>query len=420
MGASPLRAAPAMNPGTGKARLFAFLTPDHPLRPDIERFEAELGAHCPPELLRGGGAPTVHADLKAGPVPGGGWRVAELYWSLQRRSPRGFTAGTLCYGAKSGHCDWLDYPADPRLPGLADYLAGAAQVEVLRYIPLRRATLRVREPPGRSVVAKFKRASRFRDAWALLQDVERRVMQAQPGFRVPRALGVEEARCLYFQEALPGRNLAELLDGESAPALLARLGEVHRRLHALPAEGLPRRPCGHDAGAAQANAAWIGLMLPALGDPVTGIAALLRETAPEETAPAFCHGDPDCGQVLVEGDAWSLLDFDACHGGDPYRDVAMLAASLDYHVPRLRALAEAPGHEARAVERAAQAYIEAYFGAAPRDAARLAWHRGCAELHYLALTLKKDRYHPRAFARRWERLRAHAAALPAARERIPG
>ena len=42
MGAFPRAPRPAMNPGIGEARLFAFLPDEHPLRPDIDRFEAAL------------------------------------------------------------------------------------------------------------------------------------------------------------------------------------------------------------------------------------------------------------------------------------------------------------------------------------------------------------------------------------------
>lgn len=406
-----------MKPGVKEERLFAFLASSHPLRPEIDRFEAELARHLEDEAFPGRGTRTVHADLKVGPMPGGGWRVAALYWSLQCRSRNGFTAGTLSYKAHHGKLTWLDFPDDPRLPGLAEFLAQSGEAQVLRYIPLRRVTLRVREPSGRTVVAKLKGASRFRSAWELLRLVEERVARAQPGFRVPKALGIEEGRCLFFQEALPGRNLAELLDADNAATMLARMGELHRRLHALPADGLARRAAVQDAAQAQEHAALIGLMLPALRERVTGLAAALAATTPEDTTPAFCHGDPDPGQVLVNDDAWSLLDFDACHGGDPYRDVAMMAASLEYHVPRLRALAASGELGSRAVERAASAYITGYFGTGPRDETRLAWQRACAEMHYLALELKKDRYRARDFARRYDRLQSHVAALPAATAR---
>ena len=406
-----------MKPRIREERLFAFLSPDHPLRPEIDRFEAELAKHGEEEIFRGTGARTIHADLKVGPIPGGGWRVAALYWSLQRRSRQGFAAGTLSFKAKSGRCTWLDYPTDPRLPGLPEFLADSPGTEVLRYIPLRRITLRLREASGRTVVAKLKGAARFREAWELLRLVEARVAQAQPGFRVPKALGLEEARCLFFQEALPGRSLAELLDQRNAATLLGPLGELHRRLHALPAEGLARRTPAEDATQAQEHAGLIGLMLPALRERVTGLAATLVATTPEDGPPAFCHGDPDCGQVLLDGDAWSLLDFDACHAGDPYRDAAMLAASLEYHVPRLRTLAETGDLGGRIVAEAAEAFLASYFGGGPKDPERLAWHRACAELHYLALELKKDRYRARAFARRFARLQDHVAALPAATAR---
>lgn len=403
-----------MKPGVKEERLFAFLASSHPLRPEIDRFEAELARHLGDEAFPGAGTRSVLADLKVGPMPGGGWRVAALYWSLQCRSRKGFTAGTLSYKARHGKFTWLDFPDDPRLPGLAEFLARGGEAQVLRYIPLRRITLRMREPSGRTVVAKLKGPSRFRSAWELLRLVEERVTRARPGFRVARALGLEESLCLYLQEALPGRSLADLLEPDSAESLLASLGALHRRLHALPADGLARRAPAQDAAQAQEHAALVGLMLPALRERMTGIGAALAATAPEDTAPAFCHGDPDPGQVLVNDDAWSLLDFDACHAGDPYRDVAMMAASLEYHVPRLQALAASGELGGRAVERAAGAYLTGYFGTGPRDEARLAWQRACAELHYLALELKKDRYRARAFTRRFGRLQDHVSMLPVA------
>jgi aminoglycoside phosphotransferase (APT) family kinase protein len=403
-----------MKPGIWEVKLFAFLPPEHPLRPDIERFELELRRHGASELFWGAGPRSLHTGIGAGVAPDGCWRVADLYWSLQRRTAEGFDAGTLHYTSKTGRHTWLDYPADPRLPGLAEFLAEGVDARVLRYIPLRRVTLRVREPSGRAVVAKIKRASRFRQAWELLRLAQQRVAEAKPGFRVPRALGVQESRCLYFQEALPGRTLADFLDEAGAPEFLARLGALHRRLHALRPDGLPQRTNSSGTAQAESAAEWIGLMLPSHREAAARLAAALRSAQPAETTPAFCHGDPDCGQVLVEGDAWSLLDFDACHAGDPWRDVGMLAASLDYHVPRLRAAAEKSGAGAQAVDRAARAYIEAYFEGEPPDPARLAWHRACAEFHYLALVLKKDRYHVGAFTRRWGRLQERVAELCAA------
>jgi aminoglycoside phosphotransferase (APT) family kinase protein len=396
---------------TMRPALFAFLADDHPLRLVIDPFEAELrkrsGAGSLPE------AParrTVHAHVSTEPGAEGP-RVNSLYWSIQHADEGGFAAGTLYYTGVDGATEWLKFPTDPRLPALAEYVQSNPCVEVLRYMPQRRITLRLGAPSGRAIVAKLKRASRFRQAWTMLRVVERRVSEARPSFRVPGALGLDEGRCLYLQEAMPGRNLSALLDEHTAPVLLARLGALHRELHALPAVGLPQRDAATSVHEARANAAWIDYLLPSLRGAAAQMADVIGHFVPA-AAPAFCHGDPDCGQVVVDGESWSLLDFDSCHAGDPYRDIAMLAASLDYHAPHLRALAEGESEaRASAVERAADAYLDGYFGGAARDTVRLAWNRACAQLYYLALVLSKDRFHPLAFTRRWRRLESHAVAL---------
>jgi hypothetical protein len=154
-------------------------------------------------------------------------------------------------------------------------------------------------------------------------------------------------------------------------------------------------------------------MLPAMRERVTRLVLALARSAPTAT-PAFCHGHADCAHILVDDDRWSLLHFDDSHAGDPYRDLAMLAASLDYHVPSLRALTEGESDSAaKLVEQAAEAYFDGYFGDRQRDVVRLAWHRACAEICYLALLLKTDQYNPRAFARRWQRLEAWATTFEA-------
>jgi aminoglycoside phosphotransferase (APT) family kinase protein len=391
-------------------RLFPFLAGDHPLRCCVDRFEAEVHARGGTLSSGSHGDETVHADVRLEPSTSG-VRATSLYWSIQRRAACGFVASTLTSSRDDREIKWLEFPADPRLPALAPYLHRNADVDVLRYIPLRRATLGIRTRSGYGLVAKVKRASRFRDAWHTLHIVERQVTAGRVSFRVPRALGLDETRCLYLQEAMPGVTLAALLDEHSGPALLGRLGELHAELHALPARGLPLRDSTALVHEAASNAAAIVYMLPALHDRVAELLGAMTRALPP-AAYGFCHGDPDCGQVLVDGDRWSLIDFDSAHAGDAGRDVAMLLASLDYHVPRFRTLLEdGSDTAAHAIDRARDAYLETYCARAPRVRSHLAWHRACAELYYLALVLRKDRYHPRAFARRWERFEAHVAGL---------
>jgi hypothetical protein len=352
----------------------------------------------------------VHADLAAETAVRG-FHVTSVSYSIQRCEDRGFAASTVLWSGDTGATEWLEFPVDPALPALADYRQRHLDADVLRYVPLRRVTLRLGERSGRVVVVRLKRPSRFREAWKKLRLIEARVAEARASFSVPRPLGLDELRCLFLQEAMPGALLANLLDEHVAPALLGRLGAIHRELHALPTEGLPLRDASGLVQEARGSAAWIAYMLPAMRERVMGLVFALAQAAPL-AAPAFCHGHADCAHILVDEDRWSLLHFDDSHAGDPYRDLAMLTASLDYHVPSLRALTEGESEsDAKLVEYAAETYLDGYFGGAPRDFVRLAWHRACAEICYLALLLKTDQYHPRAFARRWQRLEGWASTF---------
>jgi hypothetical protein len=222
--------------------LFALVADEHPLRPAIDRFQGEVRRRRPiGALAESTGLSTVHADLKAEPAAGHA-RITSLYWSLQRSGDGRFSADTLVHAGAVGRAEWLDFPDDPRLPGLGGYLDRNPDAEVLRYSPLRRLTLRLGPPSGDAlVVAKFKHTARFHHAWTMLQLVERRIVDAGVSFRVPRSLALDHRRGLYVQQSMPGRTLSTLVDAPSAPRLLSRLGALHRELHALSVDGLPLR-----------------------------------------------------------------------------------------------------------------------------------------------------------------------------------
>lgn len=401
--------------------MFSFLAASHPFRPLLDRFQQSLSANPRVASDESGATRTVHADLKAQPEGENGFRIEAFYWSLQTRDERGFRAATLSFSAKKGEAEWLEFPADPYLSALAQYLAakdaeGGPPVDILRYVPLRRVTFRAGEVCGTPAVGKFKRRSRFRQAYELLQTVHRTLARASPGFRVSAPIAMEEERSLYFQEALPGRTLADMIAASQSARFLVRLGSLHAALHRASINGLSCWDRHAFLESLRRDGRWIAFLLP---ERAAGVGRALERieaaaAAGLKDASAFCHGDPDCTQVLVDGEDWSLLDFDGCQAGDPYRDIAMFLASLDYHVPYYSALAREGSEQAiSALDAATAAYLDGYREASgrPVEPARLAWHRACAEVYYLALMLKKNRCHPRAFEGRWQRLQARVQEL---------
>jgi len=94
--------------------------------------------------------------------------------------------------------------------------------------------------------------------------------------------------------------------------------------------------------------------------------------------------------------------------------MAILLASLPYDLPLFQAGAGADSPaDGSLLERAAAAYLRGYAeqAGAPIDALRLAWHRIGAEIYYLALMLKKDRFARPLADHRLDLVRAQARRL---------
>ncbi len=378
--------------------LFDFVKESHPFHPAVTAFRAQAEARIPmldrlqqPDRS----TPTIHAEIKAIRAQDGGWHLDRFYWSYQATDPAarfGVRAATLTFAAKDPEAVWQIFPADTYLAHIAGYAATSthdARTRLLRYVPLRRATFDVRHPEHGRVIGKFKRRSRFRDAYRMLELVAAAARHAKASFRVAAPRGIVEAQHLYFQEALAGENVAELIDANSAPRLMSRIGELHHALHRL--DGSDLTPISNAVWLRRASDdfAQIGLYFPEARERLAHLPALLTRLVPSDTGFVLCHGDFVCSQLLLAGDRWSITDFDLACSADPCRDVAMLVASLPYDVPFA---AEDPTGQRTDV--LAAAYLEGYSAVARQsvDAQRLLWHRIVAEIYYLALMLKKDRF----------------------------
>jgi hypothetical protein len=415
-------AACVTRPAQAVPEPFAWVAPDHPWHPEVAGLRASIRAHG---ALAAGAQ--VQAELKGAPAAEGRWRLERAYWSRQQRdprAPRGVRAQTLTAdfpAAGPARVDWLQLPEDPRLSAAAQWLVhrppGDA-VRILRYVPLRRLTFLRTDAQGRSCIGKFKRRSRFAEAFELLATVEAAVRQLQAeagfelGFRVAAPLAVEAGNALYFQSRLAGSDLAGRMGAADALAWMRGVGRRQQQLQRLDTRSLPVRGPEHQLAQARSDLAWIAWMRPELAESLGALAAAVEAMpAWHDGAAGFCHGDLVCSQFLVpdggpaDPAAWGLTDFDLCHRGDPCRDLAILLASLDEDV----ALRADEGADEAGAECLAEACLEgvrgeaARWGQPPPDPRRLRWQRLCAELYYLGLMLKKDRYRPALFARRLAR-----------------
>jgi aminoglycoside phosphotransferase (APT) family kinase protein len=202
-------------------------------------------------------------------------------------------------------------------------------------------------------------------------------------------MGLDTARCAFYQQRMPGRSLDELMEPANVPALMRALGALHGTIHALAVRDAPVRRTADFVAAVRANAAWIAFAVPGEAGAVAVVARRIVAAleALGAAAPAFCHGDPALDQVLLDGDAFSVVDFDDAALGDPYADLGSTIAGLPLDAPQLF------GGAGSAAEIGIAAYLEGYRERTgrPLDERRLRAHRLRGELAALANRLRKGR-----------------------------
>jgi aminoglycoside phosphotransferase (APT) family kinase protein len=368
---------------------FELFRDDHPIAAELEPLLRRVAAD---PVLRGvarpgGPRPAIRRELRAGPGEDGAPAIERFQWCVQWRDPGPagrFHARTLLYEPKLGAPVTFDFPADPRLRAgaAADSPLAAPGVAVLRYIPLRRITFRTGD-----VVGKMKRPSSLARAYARLAVAFAAARHAD--LAVPEPRGLDTAHGAFYQAAVPGRPVADVLAPGNAERLLRALGAVQRELHELPVEGLPERGAETLARGAAEDAAWIAFAAPDQAGAVGRVARRIAAEAEAMSAGAercFCHGDPAVDQVLLDGDALAVVDFDDAAVDDPYADLGALLAALPHDAPQLFA---PPALGTRAVA----AFLDGYRARSgrPIEERRLRAHRTRAELGLLASRVRKGR-----------------------------
>jgi hypothetical protein len=240
-----------------------------------------------------------------------------------------------------------DHPVrtDPRL---ADWQADADAVcpeghavELLRYVPGRRATTLVETPDGRAVLKLF--------ASPRARGNHRRLLALRPatGSLVPRPLAVGPAGHAGLLEYVPGRSL-RIMSGPDFVAWCEELGRSVLRLQ---------------ASCVLLDREWTAVReIDALSRRLPPGEMSWSPPPPDEVVPAHRDLHPD--QVVLARDAVRLIDLD---------EAAMAPAGLDVgnflaHLDRDAALGQRPGEEVRA---AARAFLRGY-GDDPPD---LPWWR---------------------------------------------
>ena len=211
------------------------------------------------------------------------------------------------------------FPADVRLPGLADAIA-RGPAELVRYKPGRRAVLRYR---GERVTYGKLRADA---AGARHVELSRRLIEA--GVPTPAPLGYLPDLRMTLHEAQRGTRLAELR-GPDLEAWMEPVAAALARLHATSVPGLPAHSMPHEIEDLRAAAHTAAALLPhrraeidlLLDGLVAGLSAV-------QSGPTTIHGSFHDDQVLVGDDGVALLDLDSAAVGAPLLDVGHFASYL--------------------------------------------------------------------------------------------
>lgn len=316
--------------------------------------------------------------------------LAAAAWTLQDRgalvAPR--------FGQALAHVPALNLllwalPNDPGLPQLRRLLdpvraiaalpetlrpaaaAGGLRVELLRYAPNRRATLRCSFGEGAGQAAGVLYGKTFADARAADVDARFRWFwaQAQRDAQAPlvaEPLGVDVATRTAWQAAAVGEPLRSRLATEDAALWLGRVARALARLHDAPlAQTTTARPrsVAHWLPEVRRRQHKIGRAEPALAARAQRIAeAIEAHAAHPATRPlGLIHGDCHPEQFWLHDGRVVLFDFDEFTLGDPMEDLAEFVLKLEA-APRAAQLANT--------------VIESYAAAAPErfDARSLAWH----------------------------------------------
>lgn len=378
-----------MNTLTTTAQVFGFLPEDHPF---AERL-LEFGDRLDEQVAPSGARCQVSSEVK-GRRTSLGFDLDRFYCSMQAwDTPDGepFESTTLYWSARTG-AQWVQFPAEPYLHHLPAYLTGMrseqgrSSYEVLRYVPLRRFTFRCG-----GLVGKFKRPSRLQDSAGRATAV---VAAAEgSSVAVPAMRGVDTRHSIYFQEAVDGTALSDLVGRGNVTDVLGQAGQVHAEFHALHAPGLS---VAADPGPPVADvvhsADWAAALFPSMAGWLYATRDRLLATAPTPAPAALgtCHGDLVLSHLLITDTACTVIDLDLAHIGDRYRDLALFLAGLPADAP---SLAEGTHSLAPLLADAERAYLDAYEERSGQrlDLRRLAWHRASAELHQLAVLFSKDR-----------------------------
>jgi aminoglycoside phosphotransferase (APT) family kinase protein len=244
------------------------------------------------------------------------------------------------------------------------------------------------EAEGRSFVLKIAAPDEDGAGWARAVHLQR--LAAEAGL-APPVVHVDEARRAFVSAFVAGPPfMSHYLDPRTHEAALTGLGQLIRRIHALP---IPAGAAATDRREVLGQL-WAELRTDcALPDFVgAAVERVLAEAPPlSERAPVLGHNDVNPSNIVYDGEAILMLDWAVAGPADPFYDLAAISVFLRMDEDAcLRLLSAYDGETATAIP-ARLSYtrrlVAAFAGTMQLCIARRMNHRGASGTETLATTL---------------------------------
>ena len=324
-----------------KARLQGLMLPDG-CAPSYVRFKAGTRCLVGYGEARCGGPPLFYASAFAS-------GSAKLVKAMKRpvahsdRGPGRIVLGDeaveVCVFPNDDHLHVLIPLADPVSRGgiLAGLLPdggwdGGTEAKTLAYKPERRCVIKFTSANGSVGLIKAYEENGFDPALANA----RQFCDTSESIGRQRLLGVDARRRLIAMSWLPGRSLAEQLR-VPVPAMdhVEKSGALLAGLHHPPHDGLP---AWSEVAATARLIEIVGgldVLCPDEAARARALAQRVSESlATDHGATVTLHGDFHPRQVLIDGEAMSLIDFDEAMSGPAAVDVGTFISRLHMNAIR--------------------------------------------------------------------------------------
>ncbi len=225
------------------------------------------------------------------------------------------------------------FPFDRALIHLPEIVNAGSNVQVLRYRPYKRCTLRITRPDVRvpliaKVFANGRGESVERDCAAIWHATQSGKLR----FAVARPESWDKRSRVMWQYQVSGEPIVPTLRGQRGETLAARLGWASASLVSSGIEARELFTIRDQLERSTRFAEHISRAAPSLRVRVNALLERLERLHPRSDLKRLCpiHGSLHAHQWLDGDDGLGLVDFDRFCLGEPELDAATMIAELDY------------------------------------------------------------------------------------------